>query len=287
MNSQVETMGRAPRKFSKERARGRAKSGTNRVIEAEEINPEDLVELVKGRRLAIRIPGFYSVEGSSRFVRKILDSELMQSYEAAPWINKVGKALFDAAGNPSALRDYYDEAPVALRTIRELFHPYVSPIDKLRVVAQEAWPGGANLENLHGKTMNTGLPRVFHPKAEALPHQDMAVWDVPDARGVWTMETQIAANVYLETGIGGELELWDFGFRTQEEYRQYSLADTYGLDRTKIPESAVLLRPRQGELILFDAQRVHAVRSVREGVRVTVSTFLGYRGPSQPLTFFS
>ena len=46
-------------------------------------------------------------------------------------------------------------------------------------------------------------------------------------------------------------------------------------------------QPETGELILFAANRVHAVRAIRSGTRVTVSCFIGFRGRFDQLFLWS
>jgi transketolase C-terminal domain/subunit len=98
----------------------------------------------------------------------------------------------------------------------------------------------------------------------------------------------MAANVYLATvDDGGDLELWASGIRDREEYDRTRTLGDYGLDRKAIHLSAVEIKPLQGELIIFDARKIHAVRRINDGVRIAVSCFVGYRGTAAPLTVFS
>jgi hypothetical protein len=61
----------------------------------------------------------------------------------------------------------------------------------------------------------------------------------------------------------------------------------YGLDRSKIGPPDVVLRPGVGDLIVFDTGRIHAVRRVADGVRITASCFIGVRSRWHPLCVFA
>lgn len=261
---------------------------TSLVRTTQLICAEDIISLAEGPLLALRLPHFFPIKLCDEFTPGIISHPETEYYAVAPDIKKIGKAIFDAASDPLALDNYYENAPRALQQIRQFFHPYLSPMDKLRLILQEAWLPGAIIENLHGKPMFCGLVRAFHGGAEARPHQDMTHWDVPESAAAQTLATQIACNVYLETAIrGGELELWDYGITDPTEYSATQTEDDYGLNRQKIASSSVRVSPAKGELILFNARRIHAVNRIDEGVRVAVSSFIGYRGQSECLTIFS
>ena len=54
-----------------------------------------------------------------------------------------------------------------------------------------------------------------------------------------------------------------------------------------LPPPDAVVAPRVGDLILFNSNRIHAVRACRGGPRVTVSCFIGYRGEGRPLGYWS
>jgi len=77
---------------------------------------------------------------------------------------------------------------------------------------------------------------------------------------------------------GGELAIWDLK-PDQDEYEALRIPESdglksYGLKREPLGEPAYVITPRPGDLILFDAQRVHAVYASVGGARVTISFFI-------------
>lgn len=257
-----------------------------RVVE--ELRQNDIIELELGNIVGIRVPGYYDTTLCQEAATKVINKPDLEAYDVAPDIGKIGKAIFDAASDRNALSEYYERAPHDLKMMRKFFAPYLSPMDKVRLDLQEIWPAGSYLERLHGQTMFCGLVRVFKEGSEARPHQDMAHWDVPESAPAHALKTQMAMNIYLSSAEeGGELELWKYGIRDEAQYDATKEAGDYGLSRAKIGPSSAKVRPETGDLIIFDAQRIHAVNLIIKGDRVAVSGFIGYRGATDPLTVFS
>jgi hypothetical protein len=260
----------------------------NLIRTVKELSYQDFEDIQSGKILAIRVQDFYPKSECKRAALRLVNDDKLDSYAVAPNIHRRGKAIFDAASDPQKLDEYYRVAGPALKEIRRFFHPYIAPMDKLRLELQEIWPGGSTLENLHGRLMFCGLTRLFKAGSFALPHTDQTHWDVPESRAAWSLQTQFAANVYLQPALkGGGLELWETKISSKEEYDSLCIPNSYGLDHKKIGPSSALLYPQEGELIVFDARRIHAVQTIEEGNRLSSSCFIGYRGLTQPLTIYS
>jgi Rps23 Pro-64 3,4-dihydroxylase Tpa1-like proline 4-hydroxylase len=254
---------------------------------ADHIDWRDLAGLVDGAFIGLRIQDFYPAELCDRRIGDIVD-QAVESYQICAGVKRIGRAVAESAADPDQLGDYYKSALEAMQRLRRLFYPYLAPMDKLRLELQEQWPAGSTIERLHGLPMFCGLIRTFREGAEVRPHQDMIHWNAPDAAPARLMIAQLSANIHLAAAEhGGELELWNYSISASEQYRELQLSDDYCLDRARIGAPTVTIKPQKGDLILFDARRIHAVSRVEKGVRVAVSAFLGYRGPTQPLTVYS
>ena len=258
------------------------------LVLSERLSKGDLVDLVEGRTLALRIPNYCSPTLAQELSSRLIQHPLFGHYENAADIGRVGMAFFETVGGGSeATERYYRQALPAIEALREAFAPFASPIDRLRAELQEVWTAGASFMNLDGRPMFVGLARVFENGSEALPHQDMLRRDAPSHPAAYGLITQLAANVYLQpSDEGGELEVWRQHLG-ESEYEQLRLPGSYGLDRTQLLLPKITLAPQAGELIVFDATRVHAVRASRGGPRVTLSCFIGYRGRCKPLSYWS
>jgi hypothetical protein len=255
---------------------------------AEQVNVEDLFALGHSPCLALVLKNFYP-RPLCEHVARIVKTTQRDAYAIEPRIERVGRAIFDAANNPAALTDYYACAPEMLRFIRKKLAPYAAPGDLLRLWADEMFPAGAQLARFHPpKLVNFGLVRHFGVGAEALPHEDHTEWDIPDNEAAQRQTHQFAANIYVETAAeGGELQLWNKGHISSEDYRADQIPGSYSLDPQKLGPPMVSIAPEVGDLVIFNCRLAHAVRTVLAGCRIAVSCFIGVENPDRPLQLYS
>jgi 2OG-Fe(II) oxygenase superfamily len=253
-----------------------------------ELNARRIRELAMGRIAAVQVAKYYPEDFSHLLAQRLLGSPLFGHYANAPDIGRVGQAYFETVDDSKKREVYYANATAWIHAMRDLCAPFACPMDTLRLQLQETWAPGATLETIDNQPMFVGLARVFESGAGAYPHQDVLARDAPKgcvrAR---TLKAQLAANVYLKpASSGGELEIW-LRKPTEWEYETLRMPGSYGVNRTLIGEPDLVLVPRTGDLILFNAHNLHAVRASAGGPRITMSTFIGYRGQDQPLTYWS
>lgn len=252
-----------------------------------DLDQATLEAMFQRQRLAAQFHEFVRAEEcaivSDRLIRRIG----VDYYRNAPGVGKIeGMAFFEATSD-AARAEYFARAVDSMQNLREACRPYLSPIDKMRLLLDEIWPSGAMIAVNEGRKMFFGLPRVFEDSG-AFPHEDKLRRDLCGSTAI-SLLGQIAFNVYLRVSkSGGELEVWDCSL-SDEEYdaRRLPKPDDYGLDRSKLPPSSLLVDPHVGDLILFRCENVHAVRPAKGGVRLTWSGFIGYQGPDKPLLLWS
>ena len=166
------------------------------------------------------------------------------------------------------MEDYYfSEAPLAIERLRQYSSPAMTPIDKLRLELDERFANGARIANFLNRKMLAGIGRITrasHSHLSAVqPHFDAL--PIKYAR----LDVQLAANIYLRVpNSGGELELWDVS-----PLSPYSEVPKDW--RSELPTS-LKIKPRLGDLIIFNCRRPHAISEFSEGDRVTVQMFIGY-----------
>jgi len=236
-------------------------------LELASLSALHLERLIHGETAAIRIANFYRDAALPGVVERILASPLLARYANAPDIGKIGNSYFETV---CGLRkdDYFASARSLKHELDELFRPLTNPADLMKNVLAGTWePGASVLQNDAGQTFFYGLIRLFDG-TEALAHVDHLEWDdVSAARPIF----QLALNTYLRIPAdGGELVVWDT-VPTREEHDL--IAKDYGVDEAYLrPFRSVAVKPNEGDLIMFDAQRVHAVRTAH-GPRITSSMF--------------
>lgn len=246
----------------------------------------DIEALSGGDVLALRLSRFYAPEHCA-MVRARVTGATKTHYEVAPSVTKIGMALFEAT-DAALLEAYYADAERAGQRARALYGELDDPIDRLQTMLARIWPAGCEVERLHDRAMYAGLVRVIDSSSELRPHQDNTDWDMRSSARAQTMRTQLSANVYFSAADeGGDLELWPAAIGDEAHYRSLQVPGDYALARAAIGEPAVTIRPAAGDLLIFDARRIHAVTRVTRGSRTNASTFIGLRDARTPLTLFS
>ncbi|MDB9372597.1 2OG-Fe(II) oxygenase [Nodularia sphaerocarpa] len=201
----------------------------------------------------------------------------------------IGQSYFETHGSdgktdPVALANYLDKVDYFQNQIRSACLPYASPLDRLWEMLDQVM--GVECVSIEGKPMTPGLVRVFPENFEFIPHNDIFHRDAPDVKIAEKINTHWAANIYLKTAPeGGRLQLWSQRF-TEVELQQMTLVGSeFGYDRNKLPQPDVEVETQPGDLLLFDSTLVHAVTPIHKGIRVNISSFVGYR-QNMPLLYW-
>ena len=247
------------------------------------LSQESLIQLLDMEIDAIHVTCFYPTELSKRFAEKIMSHPELGYYKKQYTVERLGMGYIDVGKTPEFTKEYHEKALDSIRLIRDLVYPHISPLDHLRLILQEIWPAGANIEHLNSQKCFVGSCRVIGPGVALLPHNDRL------ARMLFDAETdvsgQLAVNVYLQMPRkGGEVELW-LVEPTPEQDKAIDADD--GLNRRQLPPPKLLIRPDVGDLVIFNSHLIHSVAAGENGHRVTMSSFIGYRGKQKPLTYWS
>ena len=264
---------------------------------SENLQLKDLLDLLHGKYLALRIPNYYPEKEAEEISQELVKQKSLERYDRAPdvGVQRTAITFFETSACVEMLKRYYKHAQVSIQTLREACFPNLSPLDKFKLELEEMWVAGAYIENIHDQTMLAGIGRVFEDDFELPPHQDIFARDISDAglppvRPFENLAAQLSANIYLQIPeSGGELEVWEIKPSTFEQEKIRDSEYTYEgiIDRNILPSPTLQIKPKQGELILFDSGRIHAVRPCQGGPRVSMSMFIGYRTTDKALTYWS
>lgn len=208
-----------------------------------------------------------------------------------PYINvdnvrRIGMAYYETEHEATLIEQYFSTAGGCLEQLRAACDPVGSPMDTVRCLLDEVWPAGANLQTLFGKKMFVGLSRMVEPETTFLAHHDIFADDAPGMHESESVISQFGANVYVQMPEkGGELLMWHRSMSIAEfdEMR----AGEYGIRIQNLPPPDVVLKPGVGDLLIFDARKLHAVASPKDKARLALSFFVAYRGDDHPLTYWS
>jgi len=257
------------------------------VIIAKNLQLKDLQKIIEGKILALKVPNYFSPKLYDDISKRLLTKKYEYYDYAKGVVRRYGFSFSETEKSKKNFKHYYSNSTSNIRIIRKIFAPYLSPIDKLRLELEEIWSAGALQENLHKDyKMFVGLCRVIEPHKEVLPHQDVIQWDSNNNKKALEIKSQLTVNVYLQVPkVGGELEIWDYQIKNKKEYEKLAKG-SYGISRKIIPKPKIILKPKVGDLIIFNPQNLHCIKE-SDRKRITMSCFIGYRSKSKPLTYWS
>lgn len=256
------------------------------VVVKEQINEAILHQLFNDEICVLRIPNYCSLEALMAIEKFIQESQgkLMRSYyvgykDQKPirkfyGINLLGtpyNSTYHCEPSHPSFQQYFEDALPNLHALRAAVAPYLSPIDKLRLQLDEHWPYGAGIATFHpGKNMFVGVCRVMYAEESVLGETQPHIDSLPSH--IQHLNKQYSANLYVHVPeVGGELEIWDVPPLKAEEVL---MVDMEGDWRSHLPEPLVI-KPKRGELILFNTRRPHTVRSFPSGTRSSIQCFIG------------
>lgn len=245
------------------------------------------VRLGEGEVDVLREPTFCQRGVAEHTYRNLAAAEL-HAYAVEPRLRYAGSALFDSNSDPAGRDAYYAHACESTCRVLELSAPYESPLTVLQRRLLLGWRAGCRVQTIGGRPMSIGIGRVFQPSAGILAHTDDIWLDSKCAPEFDALRAVISAIVYLEVPArGGGLAVWSVA-PDQVECEAMRVPDSlYAIGEDRLPAPSAVVEPTAGELVLIRASSVHAVRPILEGKRATISFFIGYRGPEEPLTFWS
>ncbi len=258
-----------------------------RVVEAKVLALGDLQSLFANEVVAVRVPDFYPRQSLEGLTTRMCDSTMVGTYANAPDIARIGVAYFEKQTSADVADEYELNSIAWINRMRQAALPNILPNDQLRLALDEAWPAGSTLATLDGHRAFCGLIRIFRAGSMAEPHMDVLEWDRTAPPEQDALAAQIAANIYIRMPrTGGALMIWPISL-SRAEYQRGRRPDSYGLADDALSGEPITLRPRDGELILFNARHVHAVTASDDGDRITSSCFVGMRSIDVPLSLWS
>jgi len=254
------------------------------------LEQRDLISLIKGDILALRIFPFAKLRDCQLWQVKLRNNAQLKRYSNAPDVpvNRIGMTLFETENRKEKIEQYLSVGQSLRRKVRNIFGKH-NPLDHLIENLNSSWIQGCHVQTYNSRTMNPGIIRSFESSLSGglPPHVDSLIKDLPDTSEFETMQCQLAANLYFEVfEKGGELELWNYAPDASALEDLYTEEYDF-IDTNRIPTRSQKLTPRQGELILFRSNCVHAVKGSNGGNRSAASCFIGYYGQNNALSVWA
>lgn len=250
-----------------------------------ELTHEDILALIEGTVLAVHIPGFAPAEVVTSARDHLVDHPGKGGLSQDTTFQRIGFAYSEISDDASRER-YHSEARDNIQRMRDLFSPYASPSDTLRLLLEETWNPGASLLSVEGRKAFIGICRFQDQGVDLNPHTDALERNLPST-DAHELVAQLSANIYINIPhTGGELELW--GTEPGEHaYNELKGERVWGLERDQLGPPKAVIKPAPGDLLLLNPRQIHAVRPSSDEPRITLGHFIGYHGADRPLTLWS
>lgn len=273
-----------------------------KVVVADKITEEVLQNLIRRKVVAIHIPGYCSEPLANRAARDILKMSKITNWVVPDGKKGIQTDMNFSIGYPLQMirkgkfekQKYKSGALAAIRKLRAIFSPHLSPMDRLRLELDEIWPHGASIQRFEDIKSSVGLVRVMKPET--------LFEGVAGVRGVChidspTFKLQFSANTYLKVpDDGGELCLWNIalnkGLRKNPLYNlihsNLSLDPQVQTVIHALMPKPLIIKPKPGDLVILDTSRPHAVRGFKKGCRISIQAFITTESLEKPvLSFYS
>lgn len=257
-----------------------------------QLTESSIKQVLFGDALAIRIPNFLETELCKKLAfwyenhpkRKKYTTELYENgklFQVDLGVERIGTPYNLTYGKPDndlIWKTYYRDAQINMQARKSTCLPHIDPIERLRATLSDIYEPGATIGYFDNQPMFAGIGRITLPNAKASetqPHCD----SLPKQ---YQLEGQFGVNFYLETPEeGGELEIWEMNPLTPTE-----IENMYQEKKWQSPSiKSHLIKPEQGDLVLINTRRPHAIRTFNQGKRISLSCFMGYR-QNQPLVMW-
>lgn len=261
------------------------------ILIAKDLSYQVLLKLFSGEVSAVRVPNYYQVELGHHLAewiehhptRALYTHEIQDASGSVEYlyyyVDRVGyprNRLVGKAFDDPEWELYFaqrDEIMNAMRATTGNKHP----VDQLLSDLNSCWLDGARFESINGKELFAGIGRITVAEA------DTRLGEIPHVDGCWPYEAHFSANVYLRVpDIGGELEVWREPTLTFQQVVQLDP----NFDWRDAQLKSWLVKPLEGDLIIINTRRPHAVRNFQHGSRVSVASFIGFDS-GQPLKLYS
>ena len=262
------------------------------------IERKHLQALFSHEAVAVHVRGFVGNVPAANLARVLLERDAVEATSSWQVANGRGMESSDvravggipfavashsAKSDPSKIDRYFNQSAEEIRWLRNACDG-LSPLDKLRLELDESWPGGSSLlkERANGRPYLPGIGRVMRGPTQ----WGDGFCHVDDLAPLSPNEGLFSANTYLELPpVGGDLHIWPVSFKNRWDF--YRHAATLSLLTT--PDEAgqralrqqlpppIVLRPKQGDLVIICTQRPHAVQGFPIGSRVSLQSFITHQ----------
>ena len=227
----------------------------NSNLVKKDFSAETITDLINGYIAAIVIHDFYPQTLCSLISKKLTNGSRKIFFAKAHTISKIKMFLCNALDTES-FSNCRNEITAPTSQLRKIFHPYQSPADLLQFALDEVWSAESDSNNMYGRRCLVKVCGLMEKDRETRPHPDQLARDF--------LLGQIAANIYLKVPDKGEqLKLC---FQEPDEPKQKKMRENAGsffCSRNSVNLLSLVLKPKQGDLILFNTKYYYKTHKKR------------------------
>lgn len=246
------------------------------------VEKEDLEDLFCNRKIFIYIKNYFDIDFPNSIVTQLSSLNYKDAVTNSIYLSQQ-VPFFNASLDKNLMSKILKENLMSEKNIDDIFYPYASPLVVFARNLDHAWPHGIKRIVVFNKRYPYGIVRVWPEKYFALPHQDVIRRET-NASWATKIKTQIAFNLYLTDSVGGNLKIWNKKI-SDLEWKTMNIKGSYGFNTTEAAE--ITLHPGAGDLIMLNSEYLHAIDTIENGKRVTLSGFLAYFDHLKPIRIWS
>lgn len=225
--------------------------------------------------------------------RKWEDTDMFQGY-GLPVNHMYGPTSDDCI-------NYFAQVLPLIRKLRTISGG-ISPIDKLRLELDEIWTNGAKISNNNpfNRKAFVGLTRLMKPEGlVGVETKKNGLIHIDGPLKLITESGSFSSNIYLKTpSNGGELCIWNVSMtmNNSENIDKLQKLLDFSFDKKyrekiqnilqKILPKPIIIKPQQGDLIILNSGKPHAVKGFDYGIRLSMQTFIHFQ-KDKPLELYS
>lgn len=268
------------------------------IVKTDRLTESLLRDFFENRILGIHMPGFCKKDVCEVMAGNILKEhlenwnvyDLKKEFKASD-VNTFGDPFNMANKNDDSWQRYFASAIPTSEKLRSMAAPYASPFDQFRIMIDEHWKHGLTVAKYKGRKMSPGLVRVMFDKDNKNKQGATSLGCHVDSPPIMSKkEGLFSVNIYLKQAeSGGHLYIWNPQITTLRTlFGQWNLVKNFFLESNYMNEELqirfqkflpppVMIEIGQGDVVMLNTGRPHAVVPFSGGPRVSLQAFLNYK----------
>lgn len=271
-------------------------SDDSRIIVTDHLSPELLQDFFTHKVLAIHMPGYFKSEDCNALAENLLKQKLtnwniydLKREMVDSDVNVFGEPFNMANKTDKSWQLYFTSVASTAEKLRAMALPYAYPFDTFRAMINKYWPQGIITATYKGLPMAPGLVRVMYDKD--IKQTTTSLGCHVDSPPLLSKKNGLfSVNIYLkQPENGGHLYIWNPKITTMRTlFSNWNLVKNFFLESNyqneelqlrfqKFLPKPVMIKLGQGDIVMLNTGRPHAVVPFHGGPRVSLQAFLNYK----------